>query len=249
MRFKSFMAVLIVFVSTGTLWAADFPKLLIMTEDYAPYNFTKDDKVQGIAVDAMVEMLKKIGSDQTRKDIQLLPWARGYRVIQDEPKAVLFSTTRTKERENLFKWVCPIATLRTDMIALKEKNIKITSDAELLDYRIGCVRDDVGQQVTVATGVPVKKLDLNTAYEMNVNKLNAGRIDLYASSMDSVTVYAQKIGIDPSKFESVYILDESHLCYAFNPGVPDEAVSQLQKALDEIIADGTYEKISHMYGK
>ncbi|MBU1564637.1 MAG: ABC transporter substrate-binding protein [Proteobacteria bacterium] len=250
MSLRNFLsAIVFVFLSYTIVGAADFPKLLIMTEEYSPYNFQKDGVVQGIAVDVMVEMLKKAGSSQTLKDIELLPWARGYKQVQDQPNAVLFSTTRTKEREKMFKWVCPIASLKTEMIALKEKNIKIASTADFLKYKIGCVRDDVGQQLVIAAGVPENKLDINAGYEMNVNKLNAGRIDLYASSMTSVTDYAKELKMDPNKFESVYLLDESHLCYAFNQGVSDAVVGQLQKALDELIADGTFAKISAKYQK
>ena len=247
MRLINFLTILVLVVSPSVVSAADFPTLKIMTEEYAPYNFKKDNKVQGIAVDLMVEMLKKVGSSQTVKDIELLPWARGYKFVQDKPNAVLFSATRTKEREKLFKWVCPINTLTTEMIALKEKNIKISSNEELLKYRIGCVSDDVGQQLTVAAGVPIGKLDRNTSYEFNVKKLNAGRIDLYVSSMSSVSLYATEMGIDPNKFESVYVLDESHLCYAFNPNVSDDTINKLQKAYDELIADGTVDKIKNKY--
>jgi len=36
---------------------------------------------------------------------------------------MVFSTTRTKARENLFKWVGPISTTTVGVIALKSKNI------------------------------------------------------------------------------------------------------------------------------
>ena len=36
--------------------------LTIMTENYPPYNFEKDGRLQGISVDLMVLMLEKVGS-------------------------------------------------------------------------------------------------------------------------------------------------------------------------------------------
>jgi polar amino acid transport system substrate-binding protein len=248
---KSLLAISIsiLFLGSSAVFAANFPELKIMTEDYAPFNFEKDGKVQGIAVDLMVEMLKKVGSSQTRDDIKLLPWARGLKDLGTKPNAVLFSTTRTKERENLYKWVCPINTLITEVIALKSKNIKITSNQDFGKYKVGCVLDDVGQDLIIAAGVPIEKLDRTSSYKTNVKKLNAGRLDLYVSSMESVRLYAEKIGVDPDKFESVYILDESYLCYAFNKAVSDDVINQLQKALDELIEDGTFDKIKKKYNK
>jgi polar amino acid transport system substrate-binding protein len=249
MKAKNLWAILIVLICSSTLLAADFPKLTIMTEDYAPYNFKEDGKVQGIAVEMMVEMLKKVGSSQGLEDIKLLPWARGYNKVQTNSNAVLFSTTRTKERETLFKWVCPIETLITEAVALKSKNIKVNSNEDLLKYKIGCVLDDVGQQLLVAAGIPVTKLDKISSYETNVRKLDAGRVDLYVSSMSSVQLYANQLGIDPNKFESVYVLDKSHLCYAFNKDVSDDVINQLQKAYDELVADGTFERLNKKYKK
>ncbi|MCP3942134.1 MAG: ABC transporter substrate-binding protein [Desulfobacteraceae bacterium] len=249
MRLKSLLVIFIVLISSSVVFATGFPKLLIATEEYAPYNFKKDGKVQGIAVDMMVELLKKVGSSQSLKDIKLGSWARGYKNVLEKPNAVLFSTTRTKEREGLFKWVCPINTLITEAIALKSRNIKITSNKELLNYKIGTVRDDVGDQLVITAGVPKDKLDRVSSYEVNIKKLNGGRIDLYISSMSNVTVYANKMGIDPDRFESVYVLDESHLCYAFNKGVSDDVINKLQTAYNELIADGTFDKISKKYKK
>jgi len=249
MKLKVLLVIFLLAIYSSVTFAADFPSLLIMTEEYAPFNFKKDGKVQGIAVDLMVEMLKKVGSSQTRDDIKHYPWARGYTEVQAKANAVLFSTTRTKEREAMFKWVCSINSLITEMVALKSKNIKISSNEDLLKYKIGCVRDDVGEQLSIAAGVPKEKLDRVSSYDTNVKKLDAGRLDLYVSSMSSVTLYAEKLGIDPNKFESVYILDESHLCYAFNKGVSDDVITTLQKAYDELIADGTYDKIKAKYGE
>ncbi|MBU2631116.1 MAG: hypothetical protein KKE61_21090 [Proteobacteria bacterium] len=55
------------------------------------------------------------------------------------------------------------------------------------------------------------------------------------------------IGLDPDILESVYLLDESHLCYAFNQGVSDDIIQKLQTAYDELLTDGTFDRISKKY--
>ncbi len=54
------MAVFIVFLSSSVLSAANFPQLLITIEHYTPCNFKEDGLVQGIAVDMMIKMQKKL---------------------------------------------------------------------------------------------------------------------------------------------------------------------------------------------
>jgi ABC-type amino acid transport substrate-binding protein len=230
---------------------ADTSKLNIITEQYQPYNFIDPNdgshKMQGIAVDLLVEMLKKTGSSQSRKDIQMQPWARGYEAVKNEKNTLLFSTTRTKERENSFKWACPINEIKTEVIALKSSNIKIGSKKDLIKYQIGSVRDDVGEQLVVAAGVPLGKLKRTAKYESNLKKLQTSRIDLYVGSMDSIDAMCKNIGCSTDAFESVYTLDVSQLCFAFNKKTSDSLINPLQKALDELVTQGKIEELHEKY--
>ncbi len=230
---------------------SDTSKLNIITEQYQPYNFIdpndSSQKIQGIAVDLLVEMLAKTGSSQSIKDIQIQPWARGYEALKNETNTLLFSTTRTKERENSFKWACPINEIKTEVIALKSAKIKIADKKDLLKYQIGSVRDDVGEQLVVAAGVPLGKLKRTAKYEANLKKLQTSRIDLYVGSMDSIDAMCQNIGCNTDIFESVYTLDVSQLCFAFNKKTNDGLINTLQEALSEIVAQGRIEELHKKY--
>ena len=159
----------------------EFPQLKILTEQNQPFNFVdpndSNKKIQGIAVDLLVEILEKSGSSQGLVDIELIPWARGYYEVQHVKNTVLFSTTRTAERESLFKWVCPIKERKTQLIAKKASNIAISDVSEVSKFKIGTVREDVGEQLLIKSGVPEKTLARTTKYENNLRKLNFGRID------------------------------------------------------------------------
>ncbi len=133
----------------------DLPEFLIMTEQWIPYQFEKNDKMRGISVDIMVLMLEKIGSEQGRKDINIYPWARGYQTALKQKNTILFLTTRTKEREKLFKWVGPLFVNTTCLISRKNRNITITSPDDFNTFSFGAVRDDVGEQLLIREGVPL----------------------------------------------------------------------------------------------
>ncbi len=242
------IAIVTLFSSQG--WSEP-SKLNIITEQYQPYNFIdpndSSQKIQGIAVDLLVEMLAKAGSSQSIKDIQMQPWARGYEALKNEKNTLLFSTTRTKERENSFKWACPINEIKTELIALKSSKIKISDLKDLLKYQIGSVRDDVGEQLVVSAGVPLGKLKRTAKYESNLKKLQTSRIDLYVGSMDSIDAMCQNIGCKTDIFESVHTLDVSQLCFAFNKQTDDGLISTLQKALDKIVAQGRIEELHKKY--
>ncbi|MBF4254708.1 amino acid ABC transporter substrate-binding protein, partial [Vibrio anguillarum] len=67
---------------------------------------------------------------------------------------VLFSTTRTSHREELFHWVGPIDEIKVAVIARKGSNIKLGEPLEITSYKIGVIKDDVGEQMLLQYGVP-----------------------------------------------------------------------------------------------
>jgi polar amino acid transport system substrate-binding protein len=68
-----------------------------------------EGKITGSSAEVVREILRRLNQPD---NITILPWARGYHLLKSRPNVVLFSTTRTKERENLFHWVGPLCTSR-----------------------------------------------------------------------------------------------------------------------------------------
>ena len=237
---------LLCLVSSSTA-ASSVDDIVFMTEQYPPYNLEEDDKIQGIAVDILALMLQKVGSNQTREDIKLLPWARGYQRALSEPNTCLFSTTRTEEREELFKWVGPIAPNTVSLIARKDRKIKIESIDELKTHNIGTIRDDVAELYLIAAGVSIDSMKRVAKTILNIKKLNRGRIDLWAYGEDVAMWELKAHGFDPADYESVYVLNRKYLYFAFHKDTPDSVIQKLQAAIDTLEADGTYEKILERY--
>lgn len=186
------------FISTSSvLRAQSIDDIYFATENYPPFNFEKDGKLQGVSVDLLVLMLEKLNSSQSVKDLHLQPWARGYNRLLLVKNTCLFSTTRTKEREKLFKWVGPILNTSTSLVAKKDKHIHINTVADINSYRVGAVIDDVGEQFLHAAGVlPVNIHSIGgvDAISRSFAKLDRGRIDLFAYDT-AVALWAIKNGV------------------------------------------------------
>jgi len=238
---------LLICIVSGSAAAESVDDIVFMTEQYPPYNLEKDNKLQGIAVDMLALMLQRVGAKQAREDIKLLPWARGYKRVLSEPNTCLFSTTRTEEREHLFKWVGPIASGQVGLIARKDRNIKIDSVKDLERYKIGTIRDDVAELYLVDTGISVDDMERVAETVLNIRKLNRGRIDLWAYG-ENVAMWEFKAnGFNPADYESVHVLSRQNLYYAFHKDTSDSVIQKLQAALDTIKADGTYGQILDRY--
>jgi polar amino acid transport system substrate-binding protein len=234
---------------SGSATAATVDDIIFMTEQYPPYNQMNDNKIQGIAVDVLAAMLKRAKSNLTRENIEMLPWARGYKRVQNEPNTSLFSTTRTEERESLFKWVGPIAPNIVGLIARKDKNIKIASVQDMKKYQIGVIRDDVGEQILVKAGISIDTLERVADTKQNIKKLNRGRIDLIAYGVNVALWEIKSMGLNPEEFETVYSLSSGQLYFAFHIDTENSIIQKLQNVLDELKSDGEYQKIMDQYVK
>jgi len=228
--------------------ADSMPEFLIMTEESPPYNFEKDDQVMGIAVDMMVLMLERIGSKQRRENIVYWPWARGYKKIQNTPNTILFSTTRTEERENMFKWVCSIVEIKQLLFAAKNRNIKINSKEDLKKYRIGTYLGDVTEQLLVSkVGLNLKDFDRSSKAINSVKKLARNRNDMVAANEESFFARVEQAGLNKDDYEPVYTLSNNRICYAFHKDIPDSIIQKFQNALDELKKEGKYDEIMKKY--
>lgn len=217
-----------------SLHANNLQSLNYLTETAPPYNFKTDNKLQGIAVDLLIESLKQLKQPLNPERIRLLPWARAYKLTQTGTNTVLFSTARTKEREKQFKWVGPISSSRIVLMAHISQNIKINSVADIKKYNVGSIRQDVGGQLVES----LKLVDSEVIPANNVNSLikmlTSNRIQLWATEENIGRWSIKQANLSSAAFETVYVLQESSLYYAFSKDVDDELLQQLQEGLESL---------------
>ncbi len=230
-----------------SIFAQQVDSLKVITEEYPPYNFTSGNLAKGIAVDLMVQVLKKLGSTKSREDIIFSPWARGYNDTLRLPNTCLFSTTRTEEREDLFKWVGPVGINKLVLTARKDRNIKINSIQDLKNYKIGVIFEDFAEQVLVGKGIGKDELEPVSKTVHNIKKLNSGRIDLWGYGEDTAKWELKEHGFEPDDYETVYIIQSKDLYFAFNKETDDGMIKIFQAALDELKENGEYQKILDHY--
>jgi polar amino acid transport system substrate-binding protein len=228
--------------------AQDIPTFNILTEDWVPYQYMDNSTLRGAAVDVVVHLLDKVGSSQSRKDIKLYPWARAYNELQEKPGTILFSTTRTPERENLFKWVCPIFTNTTYLIGKKSKGITIASPSDIHSYQVGTIIDDASELYAQRMGLSLDQVQRNTKSHYNIKKMEIDRIDLIISGWEAFESDAKTLGYDPNRYETVYTVDTEQVCLAFHRETPSDVIHIFKTALDDLTSEGVVSDIFKKYG-
>jgi polar amino acid transport system substrate-binding protein len=206
--------------------------LTYITEQYPPYNYQEDGKLQGISVEILEKMWEKLGVNLNRSVILFLPWNEGYEKTLNENNTVLFSTDRSPEREELFKWVGPMGTDRTVLLAKADRNFSISSAEDLKKIKIGAVEADRAAQILLEKGIKREDLVLELTSEPIIRKLKNGSIDAWAYGDITGLWLLQQSGENASNYKIAYVLGENNIYYAFNKETPDSFVQSFQQALD-----------------
>ena len=153
-------------------WSSDQEPVTFYTENYPPANFVANGMLQGITVDSLKLMWQEMGLPE--HDINIVPWARGYKNTLSAPNTALFTMSRTNAREPLFKWVGPLFKSVHVLMAKKSSNIKINNVGDLFDYRVATIRGDISEISLQQIGYPdynlAKVNELSRAFFMMQSK-------------------------------------------------------------------------------
>jgi polar amino acid transport system substrate-binding protein len=236
--------------SNQTVSAKD---LTYITEQYPPYSYQADGRLQGISVDLLESVWQRMGVNINRSVILLLPWTEGYERTLKDNNTVLFLTARSPERKQLFKWAGPIVSGRFVLLAKVDKNISITSPEDLNKYKIGAIKNDIAMQLLLDKGAKKQDIVLETTSEPIVEMLKNGSIDAWAYNDITGIWQIKESGENASDYEVAYVLGLADAYLAFNKESPDSLMQSFQQAIDYVKSnkdkDGVtdYEKILSKY--
>ncbi|HBZ95663.1 MULTISPECIES: substrate-binding periplasmic protein [unclassified Pseudomonas] len=221
--------------------------LVLLTENLPPFNmsvsgnnFARDDNVTGINADIL-----RAVCERAEVDCQMIlrfPWRRVYQQTLDDVGYGLFSTARTAERENQFKWVGPLANNEWVLFARGDSDIQLASLDDARRYRIGGYKDDAKTQFLLDRGFEVQTALRDNE---NVHKLAREQIDLWVTSNQAGRYMARQEGMHDLRV--VQQLHTAELYLALNLQTPDELVQKLQSALDSLRAEGALKSIEARY--
>ncbi len=229
------------------IWGNVYGQTLhLVTENYPPLNMSLDggdsaneDQITGSSTEIVQELFKRARINYT---LQLYPWKRAYWLAENKLNHAVYSTARTPAREELFKWVGPLAINNWVFFAKKERRIKIKHLEDAKKYRIGGYAGDAIAIYLQGEGF---HLDLSEADHINAYLISKDRIDLWATGHLLGPYYAKRQGI--LGLEEVHIFNEIALLLAFNNATSSKLINKLNKIIRQMEKDGTIKAINKRY--
>lgn len=241
---------------TGTRWiqcvlamlaalvgtAAQATTLRLTTEVSPPFNMLEGDKIVGRATDQVRELMDRA---QVSFTMELLPWARAYNMALKEADTCVFTTTRTPEREALFKWVGPVGAAEWILYGSAERKLKLQSIDEARSLLIGTYLGDARDEYFRSRGFRVESVSDDLA---NPRKLLLNRIDLWAASVVRGALLISQNGWT-DKIVPVLSFHKVDLYVACNPTVPSALIDKLNATLEGMVRDGTTKALEKKYAR
>lgn len=223
--------------------AASAPRRLhLLTETSPPVSMRAGNEVIGSGTEKVREIMARTGTGFT---LELLPWRRAYTSVQQRDDACLFSTSRTPDRENLFKWVGPTDEAEWVLLGRADRNFQLHTLEDARKLRIGTYHGDARDEYLRARGFLVDPAPVDM---MNPRKLMLDRIDLWAASLKRGTTLLKNNSWGDN-IVPVLSFNRVGVYLACNPAVPDQLIDQMNAAAAAMARDGTMQRIDRKYEK
>lgn len=208
----------------------------VVTEHSPPGEYLDENgRVTGATAELVRELMRRVGETA---EIQILPWARGYRIAQIGPNVVLFETTRSELREDQFKWVGPIKRITTGLFVRRHDDVSIQNLEDARNLRGICAyRGGAGGESLEA--LDFTNLEQPTLPEQCLQMLMHGRVDAWVTSDIGRLPLHAELEVPADAVELAYITSVRYLYIAMSPDIDDATVELWQSTLNEMKLDGT----------
>lgn len=214
--------------------------LELIAEDDPPHNMLVDGKIVGISTEKLEEAFKRIGA---RAHISLMPWARAYQAALTRPDHCVFSTARITEREALFQWIGPVASMDWVLYRRADNPVTIMKLEDVGQEPIGGYLQDV---ISVWLADHGYRVDTAPNDAVNPRKLLVGRFNYWASSRPRATALLEK-DILTKRIVPVLTFGHTDLYLACHLSTPNDLIKKLNVALRHMQEDGTAAQIEVRY--
>jgi len=223
--------ILFVFVSLPvSLFSED---IRIFAGKNAPFNFMYKGKVSGVSVDILENIFKQANLPFDQKAIKLDTWSSVFSQAIVTPNSLLITASRIPEREKLFQWIGPVATVRLSIVA-KKGTASIKNLEDIKSYDVVSIKNTSAERAFVKAGGDLSTILRVSTPKQGYKMLEYGRIDALICT-DLPFIYSMiREGKNIDDYEIVYVLSKSKYFIAAHQSIPTKTINILNNELDKL---------------
>ncbi|KAF7774373.1 hypothetical protein PCIT_a0809 [Pseudoalteromonas citrea] len=237
---------LYVFMSLMFLWVKciDAQTLTFVAEDLPPYHFS--DK-NGNAAGALVDITKAVLHEaQLSGQFEIMPMARAYHVLQNNPLGLMMSLLQTPSRKSQFTWLGQLYFADAYLVALKNSPYQVQSLNEAKQHKVSTIRGYSSANYLQQAGFKEdKNLLLASHYQQLWHLLFKQRVDFVMTNTMTLEKELKNSGYSVNKVAKALHIKNfpSALHLVANKQIPSNICQRLADALEKIKNTGLYSQI------
>jgi polar amino acid transport system substrate-binding protein len=233
--------VLVALVVTKIGWAQE---VTCVTANLPPYTVEDSPQEPGFSYELLQAVFEKAGLPAQCK---FHPWGRAQMIAKQPENShyMIFSLTRTPDREEQYRWILNLLHNETAFITLPGKEqINSVAEAREKNLRVGVNQETPWHKFLLQENY--EKIDLVTSEEANAKKLMARRIDAWYVPIDRGFYYLKKLGLQEKPVAGKPLqTGDSYL--AANLKFTADIAAKLQTAFEAVKQEKVYEKLYNKY--
>lgn len=215
--------------------AAELQPLKLYTEEWPPVSFASSGGPDGFAVQLVSLLQRRTGQAGM---IQVVPFARGFQAVQQEPNVVYFTLGWTPEREQQLHLLGPVLTVDTWLWGWRGRApAKPLSIMQAKQLKLVTGRQTVNEALLQRLGF--ESLQKVASPSQAIRMLQAGRVDLWCNSSIAVPEVLRRMGLPEDSLVRLTRLESTPLYLAFSRGTAADTLAAWEQGLLSLQRDGT----------
>jgi polar amino acid transport system substrate-binding protein len=239
-----------IFFGYGITNAAE-EELLVVTEQFPPFNFLEGNTVKGLSTRIVRKLLERA---HLNYKLELVPWKRAYNTTLNRPNTLIYTIAKTELRKDKFHWIGKISNRKVSLFRLRSRQdlARMTLEAAKENAKIASVQGDASTEKIIEIGFAVKNItmirDLTTS-NLSMKHVINGRSDYFPMNPYSLK-YRIKAGDVPDLFAEQFVIHNADGYYiAANIETDAEILEALRDSYKRLAQEGFINKVINEYLK
>lgn len=190
-----------VFLGFGTTATAE-EELLVMTEQFPPFNYQEGNTIKGLSTQIVKELLKRAN---LKYRIELVPWKRAYNTTLIRPNTIIYTMAKTESRIDKFHWIGKISNRKLSLFRLRSRQdlAAMTMKEAKEKAKIATIQGDASTERIMGLGFNEKNITMIRDLlfgNLCVNHVMKGRSDYFP-----MNPYSLKYRITKGEFPDLFL--------------------------------------------
>lgn len=225
-------------------------RLRLLAAELPPYTFRVPPATvseipgpgQGLVHEVVVEMARRLGHPT---DIEYLPWHIAQEIALREPNVGILALTRSPERDPQYKWLALIVV--DDLVMIGGQGVNAADFEQIKDRPTGVLLRSGAQVLLREQGF--RRIEPVPEEWLNARKLMDRRIDAWLVPRLMAIHAWREVGGDPVQLNIARVVRQSEIWLAGSRSLPESEVARWRGALEQMKADGSYQRIVQKYNR